>query len=54
MAGFLQRYLSLRGADNKGAAGCGDNIVSDNRQAVNLHDPLNLHKQSMQSSTVPI
>jgi hypothetical protein len=31
MAGFLQRYLTLRSADNEGAAGGGDNIISAKR-----------------------
>lgn len=52
MAGFLQRYLTLRGADNEGAAGGGDNIVSNNFQAVDFHDALNLHKQAVQKPEV--
>jgi len=46
MAGFLQRYLSLCGANDKRAACSGDYIIGDNRQAINFHDALNLHKQA--------
>jgi hypothetical protein len=52
MAGFFQRYLTLRGADNEGAAGGFHNIVRDDRQAIDFHDTFNLHKQAVQKSEV--
>lgn len=52
MAGFLQRYLTLRSADNKGAAGGFHNILRDDRQAVDFHDAFNLNEQAVKETEV--
>ena len=38
MAGFLQRYLTLCCSNDEGAAGRFDNIIRDDRQAVDFDD----------------
>jgi hypothetical protein len=52
MAEFLQRYLALCCANDEGAAGRFDNIVSDNRQAVDFENALDLHKQAVKEPEV--
>ena len=52
MAGFLQRYLALCCADDKGAAGCFDHIIGDQRQAVDFQDAFDLHKQPVEKAEV--
>ena len=46
MAGFLQRYLTLCCSNDEGAAGRFDNIIRDDRQAVDFEDAFDLHKQA--------
>jgi hypothetical protein len=46
MPGFLQRYLTLCCADDEGAAGRFDNIIGDDRKAVDFEDAFDLHEQA--------
>jgi hypothetical protein len=45
MAGFLQRYLTLCRSNDEGAAGRFDNIIRDDRQAVDFEDAFDLHER---------
>jgi hypothetical protein len=52
MAGFLQRYLTLYRSNDKGAAGRFDNIIRDDRQAVDFEDAFDLHEQAVKKAEV--
>jgi hypothetical protein len=48
MAGFLQLYLTLCCSNDEGAAGRFDNIIRDDRQAVDFEDAFDLHEQAVE------
>jgi hypothetical protein len=52
MAGFLQRYLTLCCSNDEGAAGRFDNIIRDDRQAVDFEDAFDLHEQAVKKAEV--
>ena len=52
MAGFLQRYLALCCADNKGASGSFDHIIGDDCQFVDFHDAPDLYEQAVKKPEI--
>jgi len=52
MAGFLQRYLTLYCSNDEGAAGRFDNIIRDDRQAVDFKDEFDLREEAVEIAAV--